>query len=707
MSAAHDDAILEPGRNCWRVERAERVGVIIGGEHYFRALRHALLAARRRVVILAWDLRSDIRLERDGADDDFPVELGPFLNALLERREELEIRLLVWDFSVIYAAEREWPLFSESLRERHPRLHFVFDDELPVGASHHQKLVVVDDALAFAGGIDPSAWRWDRASHPLHEPGRTDPHGESYRPYHDLHLALTGPIVGALAKLASDRWQRATGAPLEALEDPPSPPWPDTLEPDFESLPVGLARSYAPHEPWPGVREVERFHLDLIAAARDYLYLENQYFSSRRLSDALAERLREEDGPEIVIVITRKIGSWLEEGTMGQLRDRLFRQLVDADTHDRLRIYYPWVADESGKESVEVYVHAKVAIADDRVFKVGSANLSNRSMRLDSELEMVIERPAADERVRTQLHRLLGIHFAIEPSEVSERLADAPGLGAAIDSWVRDHGHTLRPFPVPETARFQRLLDPSMLDPDEPIDPDYWVRDMVPEEERPGVARRMIQLALIVALGIGLSFLVKQGWGDWIDHERLVATLDAWRDNPWLPLLLAGCFVVAGLIGFPLNLLLVAAVTALDPWLALGAGFVGAFLAALTGFGLGHGLGRRLLQRLAPKACERLEHHLARRGLFSIVFVRIVPVGPFVLVNLVAGASGIGLRPYCLGTLIGMAPGMAAVVLLTHQVTRAVGDPGWGSILGAAATALVVLGALFLLGRSLLARHHD
>jgi phosphatidylserine/phosphatidylglycerophosphate/cardiolipin synthase-like enzyme len=156
------DVILIPNRNVWRIERAERAA-ILSDATYFSALREALIKARSTVFILGWDLDGRTRLvgESGTADDGYPETFADFLAALVTERPKLKIHLLVWDYSLLYAAERE-PFPALSMRWLVPRgIRYCLDDHLPVGASHHQKIVVVDDAIAFAGGQDLTIRRWD------------------------------------------------------------------------------------------------------------------------------------------------------------------------------------------------------------------------------------------------------------------------------------------------------------------------------------------------------------------------------------------------------------------------------------------------------------------------------------------------------------------------------------------------------------------
>ena len=707
MDDVSEKSLLHPGQNCWRIETAERAAILLSGERYFRAFRQALLLARKQVIILAWDLHSEILLERGpgAADDGLPQKLGPFLNALLEQRPELEIHLLIWDFSVIYAAEREWRMFSESLANPHPRLHLHFDDQLPLGVSHHQKVVVVDDALAFAGGIDLSQWRWDRPHHPYHEEFRVDASGKPYQPFHDIQMAVTGPAAVALADLCAERWERATGERLQRPQPASPAPWPEELEEAFEQVEVGIARTYSAFEPWPAIHEAERLHLDLIARARNYIYIENQYFSSRRISDAIAGRLRDPDGPEVILIITQSPGGWLEESTMGLVRNRLFEMLHDADEHQRLRLYYPRVTDEESGQSNQVYVHAKLLIVDDQFLKIGSSNISNRSMRMDSEVDLVVTLKSPGAEVRRWLHELLAVHYHVPVEQVARHLESYPNLRAALDEMPSVESHTLAAFEARCKSDLERqLADTELLDPEEPPDPDYWIRNLIPKPERGKVLKRLTKVTLLLATGLLLAFLLKEGWSGVVTKEAMIGHLESIQSNPWAPGLVLLLFAGGSTVGVPLNLLLISATLVMGPWMALGCGYVGAYLSSLAGYGLGHTFGRKPLEKWVGKYTRRLERQLRKRGTLAVIIMRILPVAPFFIINLSAGALKLSLRSFNLGTLVGMLPGMSAVVLLTHQMGAAVDRPEWDTIAGFLATFAAVGGAIYFIRRALAAR---
>src|SRR5256885_1226019 len=167
--AYHRMGIFHPGRNVWRVEQASRVAVLIDAGSFFGAVRAALLQARRSVFVIGWDLDSRTRLVGEDCDphDGWPITLRAFLVRLVSERPDLTVYLLGWDFALLYALERE-PLPSLTLGWNTPdRVRSRLDSTLPVGASHHQKIIVIDDALAFPGGLDVTIRRWDTCEHAL------------------------------------------------------------------------------------------------------------------------------------------------------------------------------------------------------------------------------------------------------------------------------------------------------------------------------------------------------------------------------------------------------------------------------------------------------------------------------------------------------------------------------------------------------------
>src|SRR5262245_22404208 len=389
--SAANESLLRPGDNCSGIAHAGRVALLVDAEAYFRAFHDAALRAERQIFVLAWDFNSRTRLHFDPvATDGPPAQLGDFLNFLARRRRGLHINVLNWDYPIVFGADRELPPLYGFGWTPHRRVHLRYDDTHPVAGCQHQKVALIDDALGFVGGIDLTVRRWDTSQHLAEDPRRSA-YGKSYPPFHDMMAMMDGEAARVLAALARERWRLATGRTLQLPPRPPGAPdpWPAALEPGLRDIEVGVARTQPAYGESPGVREVERLYLDMIRAARETIYIENQYFTAPRIGAALAERLAERDGPEVVVVLRLLSHGWLEEATMHVLRTRLIAQLKAADRYGRCHAYYPHIPGLADACCLDV--HSKMMVVDDRCLRVGSANLCNRSMSVDSECDVAIE----------------------------------------------------------------------------------------------------------------------------------------------------------------------------------------------------------------------------------------------------------------------------------------------------------------------------
>ena len=246
---------------------------------------------------------------------------------------------------------------------------------------------MVDDQLAFCGGIDLTGHRWDTSRTRVEEPARATPLGGPYGPYHEIQ-AMVGPVAASLGALARDRWRALGEEQMPPVCSSAEDLWPSDLSPDLADVDVAIARTLPGSETQPAIRECEALFLDSIAAAKRTIYIESQYFTNDTLGAALAARLREPHGPEILVVTPQECHGWLERTTMGAFRDAVFRQLIAADIHRRLRIVYPAA---SRAQNVPIFVHSKVMIVDDELVRIGSANFSRRSMGVDTECDLAVD----------------------------------------------------------------------------------------------------------------------------------------------------------------------------------------------------------------------------------------------------------------------------------------------------------------------------
>ncbi len=669
--------LFTPGANCWCIKDARRASFLIDGEDYFGALHQAMIKARRSIIIVGWDLHSGLRLVRHEKNGDYPETLGKFLDFLARTTDGLKIYLLSWDFAMIYALEREFfPRYKLKWRS-HENIHFCLDGQHPVGASQHQKVVVIDDAVAFSGGFDLSKWRWDTSRHLVDEKLRVDPDGKSYPPFHDIQMVVEGEAAAALGELARIRWQRACGETLPPHDrEDGATPWPDSVIPDFTNVDVAISRTLPRYNGHDEVREVERLYLDTIAKAKKYIYIENQYLSSYRIGEAVRKRLEEESGPEIVMVLPHKTGGWLEQHTMDVLRGRIMKKLRQADRHDRLRIYYPRLAV---KPEVHLMVHAKVMVIDDSFVRVGSSNLSNRSLGLDSECDLAIL--ATNEQSSTAIaafrNRLLAEHLGCAKDQVKNALRDHQGFIVAIESLRKDDDHTLMPLDGRIEKELDQLVPESkLLDPEKPIEPEEFLDYIIkPEHQRPAY-RHIIKIIAMISTVLLLAALWR--WTP-LDNYLNVATLLGYakslKANPFGPVLVPLIYIGLGCVSFPLTLLIIATMIVYGPWWGSWYALVGTVLSASAMFLLGHLLGKKMVSKLSGSLINRVNQHLSQEGLKAVITVHILPVAPFSLINLIAGVSSIQFRDFFLGTLIGILPGIATIALVTDRLSKSLRQP--------------------------------
>ncbi|MGH6924526.1 MAG: phospholipase D-like domain-containing protein [Propylenella sp.] len=457
--------ILQPGRNCCSVSTARRAAVLIDAADYFACLETVLREARRSILILGWDFDAATRLR---PDHDGSPPFGDLLRSLVEERPELVVRILVWNLATIHAPGETLPLIFGAEWHNHPRIQLWLDHNHPIYGAQHQKLVCIDDGIAFVGGIDLTIDRWDTNLHAPEDTRRRHPDGTMHGPTHDLQMVIEGDAARAVASVARHRWKQATGEELteRAAE---SDLWPADFEPDFTDVPVAVSRAIPASGSEPQVREIKALVEDILGAAKRSIYIEAQYFADPRVADLLAASLAEQDGPEIVAVVPHSDHGWLEKLVMGVNRDRMIRRLKQADRHGRFGAFFPVVLAPGG--DCEIFVHSKLMIVDDRLLRIGSANLNRRSTGLDTECDLAIEAsdPVTREAVARIRSTLLAEHLGVTLHEVDRQMERRGSLLGAMGA-LSGHGRTLRPFDsIRRKGPTRPLFGTRLLDPGKPF----------------------------------------------------------------------------------------------------------------------------------------------------------------------------------------------------------------------------------------------
>lgn len=692
------ELILRETRNCWKIAGASRAKFFVDGAAYFSALADALERAEESVLILGWDFDSRIRLKFAGERlDEFPA-LGDYLNSLAARRRRLHIHILVWDFAMIFALDREtMPFFGQDWR-RHPRVHFRMDGSHPVGASHHSKIVVIDDNVAFTGGLDLAKGRWDTPEHRAEDPRRTDFNGAFLPPHHDAQVAVQGEAAAALGEIVRKRWWNATGQQLR----PPAraaEPWPEDLTADLTDVKVAIARSEPAYSGMKEVREIERLFQDSIAAARRWIYIENQYLSSVAIGEALESRLREPDGPEIVIVISQASAGWLEGATMDVLRRRLLKRLIAADRHQRLRVFCPVLGQQSPSC---MSMHSKLMVIDDRLVRVGSANLSNRSMGFDTECDLAIEsadRPEVETAIARFRNDLIAEHLGSSAEKVAAALHRTNSLIAAIRALRGNPQRSLAlvDSTVPDWLD-QMIPAHAVIDPESPVAPETLVEEFVVSERHGSASGALLRGLLILA--VLFAFAAALRWtslGEVMNLDELAGSASWLRYDANTPLWVIAAYLIGGLSVFPVTLLIFATALTLNSGLAIVYSLLGCILSAMLLYAGGRWLGRKNVMRLAGRRLNRINRLISKQGATAVTAVRLLPVAPYSLVNLTAGAARVPFRDFVIGTLLGMSPGVVGITFFAKQLEQMIVSPSpFNFIVLVAILVLMLLGILGL-----------
>lgn len=711
--------LFRSGHNCWKITRADHTTVHIDASNYFRAFMRACLRARESILIVGWDFHSRTQLLSEGEtlpeDPHAPRLLGEFLNYVATRRRGLRIRVLIWDFPSIFGIQREFPFFYgialPGLWQPHRRIQLRYDSNNRFGASHHQKLVVVDDVVAFCGGIDLTRGRWDTCEHRARDERRTN-EGTPYSPMHDIAMQVEGETARALGHLIRRRWRKAGGTPVL--------PGPRRVQQmllrrqralraalrrrgrSAHALTggrVAISRTFAAGvDRAEAIREIEALHVDMIRSARRYIVIENQYFTAHLAGEALEARLREPDGPEVLVIVRLLSHGWLEELTMERLRTRLIRRLREVAGEARVRVCYPHVDGLEQGRCVDV--HSKLMIVDDTWLRVGSANFANRSMGLDTECDLTLEATRDSERafVRQTLARLLGEHLGCEDARVLATLEATGSVIGTLDALRTAGPRRLENLPTPADAPAPNVLA-SLGDPEAPIELSP-LRDQLASDDDAaqtgGAAakapspRRGVLIVAAVLLG---SVALTAAWrytplADHVNPARAAAWAREFGHRPWAPLLVLFAYTPGCWVLFPRPLITLFAVLAFGPLLGFAYSLAGLLIAALFTYGAGYALSPRRVVPLMGPRLRGIVEVLRRRGLIAMTAMRLVPLAPFAVEGLAAGALHIRLWHFVVGSALGLAPGTLAATVFADQV-QAILDPeagaNWPLIVGLAA----------------------
>lgn len=701
--------ILVPGQNCWKVAEAQRFAVALDADAQRNALRQSLLGARRTIFIVGWHVDSQTLLAEDQGDV-WPRRLGDLLLALLQQRSTLRVYVLAWDFCMLYSGEREWPPVYRQAWPHHRRLVHRLDARHPAGGAHHQNFVVVDDAVAFVGGLDLARETRSGGANASVEPANIGTRLGA-------QAVFDGPAAALMGELARMRWEHSAGRrvasrrrrgshPVGASAETPA--WPPSLTPDMYDVRVGISRTQPAYAGRPATGEIRQLFVDAIHASRHTLYFENGYFTAQALAQALSARIRRQDAPETVLVTQPGAAGWLDEVAMAGMRAEIHADIQQQDmarsgaarpgATRRYHAYCPPAPESRADQAAAV--RSKLFIVDDTMLCLGSANLSNRSMMLDTECQVTVEATHAAhcEAIARIRARVLAARLGASEQVVGAAIAQE-GVAATI-SRVDPAGVALAPFsPKPEdlpAAAGKGLW----VDRERPVSPDRLIAQFMPETGKRPLAQRLLAGAIVVAFILLAGGLWR--WtplSDYLNLSVLMKMGYLLKSLPYASLAVIGCYILGGLLAMPVTVLIAASGMVFGAWQGGIYALVGTMLSALVTYALGRMLGRETVRSLAGPRINALSERIAARGVLAMVVLRVLPVAPFTVVNVMAGASRIRLRDYLLGTFLGMAPGIVLTVAFANQLARMLQNPDLESVLIVTGAGLLMMGVAFAIQR--------
>lgn len=448
--------------NCSGIRDIKRLGVLVDADEYYRAFFDVVDEAKSSVNILGWEFESKINLGK--VHPAFPDNLRQFFSNLTKLKPYLKVNIQSWrsPMYLLFGRERfadfRWQIETPDNVDFHENPH------PSIYGSYHEKLAIIDNCCAFLGGMDISRRRWDTSRHDFHNPLRKDGQGLPYFPIHDIQVVCSGEIVEELNRYMHQRNQNSR------LTEKKHDLWPKGSIQEIRDIKGACSRTSQERRTF----EIENLYLDAIQAAKDFIYIENQYFSHHKIIEALSRRLEEEKGPEIVIVLPKGYRGLFEKSVYLTQREKAFKRLKRSDHFNRLLIFFPDHKENERKEFI--VVHSKLMIVDNSFITIGSANLNYRSMRVDNELNLSFEAYEAriGDFISNVLFRLLSEHLGTPIKSLQETFLNK-GLIATIKNFKDVNSRTFSEMPpvhLRPIENFLRISKP-MVDISYPIPKNY------------------------------------------------------------------------------------------------------------------------------------------------------------------------------------------------------------------------------------------
>lgn len=710
------DSLFRPAQNCHVVSEAEYATVLVDCANYYEALHEAISRAKHSIFVLGWDIDGRIKLLRDEAAEH--VRVFDLIQWKARQNPDLQIFLNRWDYSLFMANDRE-ALGSWRWRRHSPdNVHYVLDGAVPMGACHHQKIVVIDDEVAFCGGMDLALNRWDRRSHmPSNhhriDPGALDNELHRFGPYHDIQMVVAGPVVEHLARIVRQRWSRVTeveSIPLRVPADGGAIPaaWPPSAEPQFCNAPIAISQTLPQWDEVPQTEHIVQMYLDMIGQAEQFIYMENQFFAYEAIAKALNKRLHERPELRVLLVSSYNPNGLMEKKALWHGRVR-FRDIIEAGgVADRVTLAHP-LSRTNGQEK-PIRIHSKLMVVDDRYLRIGSSNINNRSMHLDTECDLVIEAQEEDTQARAAIRSvrndLIREHTGQEVENIERVINEGKPPSEFLNylSHSRQHLRKINdePYRHERFTRFARAV----------ADP---VKPLIPVSISMALSKTHIVRILLVVIAVAALALA---WkytplAHYANPETVVPMFEQVRNTAWAVPAAMAFYTIGTLLFFPHMAMTAIIVLVFAPLQAFSIAMVGSLLSGTIGFFIGHKLGLNSLRALVGNSAEKISAYAKKGGLMGVTLLRLLPVAPYTVVNLALGMLEVTYMTFMLGTFLGTLPGTAIAAYLGNSVMETWQNPSdenFGLLAGGLAAWVAIVAASHFAGRWWRKRHgisHD
>lgn len=441
-------SILKLEKNCWRIGEVDHLAILYDGHAYYEAFFDVTKQAKHSILIAGWEVDSRVGLGR--INRTFPDSLREYFNSLAKKKNNLKVKILSWKPASFLTFGRERFARSKWTFKTLSRVSYI-NDKLPyLFSSFHEKMILVDNCCAFLGGMDLTKRRWDTPDHEPENPLRIDGVGKHYQPVHDIQFVLTGEIIASLRELIEKRLESSSGLKLEKS----SSVWPATHSPQVRNIPSAISRT----DPKEGIFEIEKLYFDAIRSAQEFILIENQYFTHFEIANEICKKLKDPDGPEVILIMPYSFQGVFEKSIYVNGRNKAIRMLKDADNYNRLRVYYPGIPNKDPAKFIKV--HSKLMIIDNLFLTLGSANLNYRSMLVDSEINLSIETDKKDkvsDFISQNVAHLLSEHLHIKSEDFIQLYQQKGKLLPVIEFFKDKEAKTLRELPELNLSYLEKM----------------------------------------------------------------------------------------------------------------------------------------------------------------------------------------------------------------------------------------------------------